>query len=375
MKVESSIKENSISSTTPPIKNTEEIIDIICQWNWITIGDFKNKTWPYHIYGKDSNGWDIYVDDFTTIVNPIGLYLRNVYQWKTVVFEKNNDKFFWKISIWMRTTRYQLGDKIIEIPFEIKAINQDTQDGMIIFPKASDFIQERMEKLYVVNTGWAERQRIEKEIMAKLIELAQVRGWNEIISTQNMLEELKTTLAKRKINLKLEDWMIYLDFPMRKIRDVMGIDGEYIAAPMIVKIDFNDRSISSKGYSSHWFGTATSRGHPCWWNWENDIRHGLAECDIKGLINLIISRAYGYNSDDTWTSYADRHPVSKLYDYIYWVYDRRNDSNSDIEKAKQEIRDNLAEVRTTLEVASYYNENENIKNFLSSLETTNEADK
>jgi hypothetical protein len=33
-----------------------------------------------------------------------------------------------------------------------------------------------MRKLYVVNTGWAERQRIEKEIMAKLIELSQVRG-------------------------------------------------------------------------------------------------------------------------------------------------------------------------------------------------------
>jgi hypothetical protein len=47
---------------------------------------------------------------------------------------------------------------------------------MIIFPKTSDFIQDWMKNLYVVNTGWAERQRIEKEIMAKLIELAQVRG-------------------------------------------------------------------------------------------------------------------------------------------------------------------------------------------------------
>jgi hypothetical protein len=30
--------------------------------------------------------------------------------------------------------------------------------------------------MYVINTGWADRQRIEKEIMAKLIELAMVRG-------------------------------------------------------------------------------------------------------------------------------------------------------------------------------------------------------
>jgi hypothetical protein len=72
--------------------------------------------------------------------------------------------------------RYQLGDSIIEIPFEIKAVNEDTGEGITIFPKTSDILQSRMKGLYVVNTGWAERQRIEKEIMAKLIELAMVKG-------------------------------------------------------------------------------------------------------------------------------------------------------------------------------------------------------
>jgi hypothetical protein len=33
-----------------------------------------------------------------------------------------------------------------------------------------------MRNLYVVSSGWGERQRIEKEIMAKLIELSQIRG-------------------------------------------------------------------------------------------------------------------------------------------------------------------------------------------------------
>ena len=72
--------------------------------------------------------------------------------------------------------RYQLGDSIIEIPFEIKAVNEDTGEGITIFPKVSDILQSRMKGLYVVNTGWAERQRIEKEIMAKFIELAMVKG-------------------------------------------------------------------------------------------------------------------------------------------------------------------------------------------------------
>ena len=55
-------------------------------------------------------------------------------------------------------------------------MNEDTEEGMIIFPKKQDIVQPRMKCLYVINTGWAERQRIEKEIIAKLIDLAMVRG-------------------------------------------------------------------------------------------------------------------------------------------------------------------------------------------------------
>jgi hypothetical protein len=40
MKVESSIKETTINTTTAPVKNTNEIIDIICKWNEITKNRF-----------------------------------------------------------------------------------------------------------------------------------------------------------------------------------------------------------------------------------------------------------------------------------------------------------------------------------------------
>jgi hypothetical protein len=40
MKVESSIKETTINTTTPPTKDMNEIIDIICKWNGITKSRF-----------------------------------------------------------------------------------------------------------------------------------------------------------------------------------------------------------------------------------------------------------------------------------------------------------------------------------------------
>jgi hypothetical protein len=40
MKVESSIKETTINTTTPPTKAVGEIIDIICKWNGITKSRF-----------------------------------------------------------------------------------------------------------------------------------------------------------------------------------------------------------------------------------------------------------------------------------------------------------------------------------------------
>ena len=268
--------------------------------------------------------------------------------------------------------RYQLGESIIEIPFEIKAINEDTEESIILFPKTSDILQSRMKPLYVVNTGWAERQRIEKEIMAKMIELAMVKGWNEIISTQNMIEELKTNLKKKGIDFKLENEFIFLDFPRRRIRDTAGVDSEYMAPPIEIRIDFNNRSIGCKGYSSHGFGTPTSYWNPCWWNRDNDVHKCLRECSTKELINLMISRAYGYNSNDTGRSHDWRHPLGKLQDYIWWVYERRNESNDEIKQAIEWIKEHITEIKADLNIDSWL-ENSSTKDFISSLEANNET--
>ena len=372
MKVESSIKETTINTTTPPIKDMNEIIDIICKWNGITKSRFSEIVWPYNHIGTDIN-WDAIFTQNNVLVNPIGIYLKNTYDWKDIVFEKWNDKFFWKLRVrsasWMR---YQLGESIIEIPFEIKAINEDTEESMIIFPKTSDILQSRMKPLYVVNTGWAERQRIEKEIMAKMIELAMVKGWNEIISTQNMIEELKTNLKKKGIDFRLENEFIFLDFPRRRIRDTAGVDSEYMAPPIEIRIDFNNRSIGCKGYSSHGFWTPTSYWNPCWWNRDNDVHKCLRECSTKELINLMISRAYGYNSADTWRSHDWRHPLGKLQDYIWWVYERRNESNDEIKQAIELMKENIADIKADLTIDGWL-ENSSTKDFISSLEANNET--
>lgn len=372
MKVESSIKETTINTTTPPTKDMNEIIDIICKWNGITKSRFSEIVWPYNHIGTDIN-WDAIFTQNGVLVNPIGIYLKNTYDWKDIVFEKWNDKFFWRLRVrsasWMR---YQLGESIIEIPFEIKAINEDTEESIILFPKTSDILQSRMKPLYVVNTGWAERQRIEKEIMAKMIELAMVKGWNEIISTQNTIEELKTNLKKKGIDFRLENEFIFLDFPRRKIRDTAGQDSEYMAPPIEIRIDFNNRSIGCKGYSSHGFGTPTSYWNPCWWNRDNDVHKCLRECSTKELINLMISRAYGYNSADTWRSHDWRHPLGKLQDYIWWVYERRNESNDEIKQAIEWIKEHIAEIKADLNIDGWL-ENSSTKDFISSLEANNET--
>ena len=372
MKVESSIKETTINTTTPPTKDMNEIIDIICKWNGITKSRFSEIVWPYNHIGTDIN-WDAIFTQNGVLVNPIGIYLKNTYDWKDIVFEKWNDKFFWRLRVrsasWMR---YQLGESIIEIPFEIKAINEDTEESIILFPKTSDILQSRMKPLYVVNTGWAERQRIEKEIMAKMIELAMVKGWNEIISTQNTIEELKTNLKKKGIDFRLENEFIFLDFPRRKIRDTAGQDSEYMAPPIEIRIDFNNRSIGCKGYSSHGFGTPTSYWNPCWWNRDNDVHKCLRECSTKELINLMISRAYGYNSADTWRSHDWRHPLGKLQDYIWWVYERRNESNDEIKQAIEWMKENIADIKADLTIDGWL-ENSSTKDFISSLEANNET--
>ena len=372
MKVESSIKETTINTTTPPTKDMNEIIDIICKWNGITKSRFSEIVWPYNHIGTDTN-WDAIFTQNGVLVNPIGIYLKNTYDWKDIVFEKWNDKFFWRLRVrsasWMR---YQLGESIIEIPFEIKAINEDTEESIIIFPKTSDILQSRMKPLYVVNTGWAERQRIEKEIMAKMIELAMVKGWNEIISTQNTIEELKTNLKKKGIDFRLENEFIFLNFPRRKVRDTAGEDSEYMAPPIEIRIDFNNRSIGCKGYSSHGFWTPTTYWNPCRWNRDNDVHKCLRECSTKELINLMISRAYGYNSNDTGRSHDWRHPLGKLQDYIWWVYERRNESNDEIKQAIEWIKEHITEIKADLNIDDWL-ENSSTKDFISSLEANNET--
>lgn len=370
MKVESSIKENLISSTTQPLTKMDDIIDAICEWNGITLAQFKEKIGTFSKIGTDMNGQDIYTDDMQNIINPIGKYLVHEYQWRTVVFEKWNDKFFWKLKCSSSgNTRYQLGEKIIEIPFTIRAENEDTGEWITIFPKASDIIQSRMQSLYVVNTGWAERQRIEKEIMAKLIELAQVRGWNEIISTQNSLNELKETLKKRGIDLELGENVV-LKFPRRTIIDTARGDDDYIAPPMQVSIDFTNRMVRSKWYSCHWFGTPSSWWNPCWWNRDNEIRQCLQDCDLKWLINLIISWAYGYNSQDTGRSHDWRHPLWKLKDYIWYIYEHRNELDAE---AIEWIKKNYAQIKHDLNIDEWLEGTSGIKEFLSNFEGENET--
>lgn len=43
MRTEGRIKENLISTTIQPITDVEEIINAICEWNGITLADFKSK--------------------------------------------------------------------------------------------------------------------------------------------------------------------------------------------------------------------------------------------------------------------------------------------------------------------------------------------
>lgn len=372
MKVASEIKENYASTTVKPTTDSEEIIQAICDWNWITLDDFKSIIWDYHIEGKDNNWNNIYCQ-WNTIINPIGKYLLIAYDWKSVVFEKWDDKFFGVLSVRAETTRYMLWDKVIEIPYRIRAENREMDEGMIIFPKTSDILADWMKSLYVVSPGWAKRQQLEKEIMTKMIELSQVRGWNEIVSTQNMIEELKTSLEKDGMTFNLQDWLLYLGIPRRKIRDTAGVDSDYIAPPITLQIDFVNRAVKCKGYSSHGFWTPSVRWNPCWWNYDTEVYHALQDCTIKWLVNFLIMRAYGYNSDDTWTSHCDRHPLAKLRDYIWYLYENENKPivKEEIEKMKW----HLQEVKEALEIDNYLENNSEIKDFISSLEWDNEASK
>ena len=370
MRVESSIKENYSSTTTEPITDVDECIKAICEWNNISLERFKEITWDYVKAWVDNNWQPLYLQG-GCIINPIGVYLTKVYNWKDIVFEKWDDKFFGTLQVRGEDTKYMLGDKVIDIPFRIKAINEDTQESITIFPKASDIVQKRMRGLYVVAPWWSERQRIEKEIMAKLIELAQVKGWNEIIGTQNVIEELQATLKKSWIELELYNELLLLHFPRRKIRDTAGEDNEYIAPPIEIEIDFMNRNVKCKWYSPHGFWTPNSWWNPCWWNWDNDIHNCLQNCSIKELINLIISWANGYNSRDTWTWHNWRHPIAKLRDYMWYLNDNKNNSETKIEIEK--MKWHLQEIKQALEIDDWLSGCNDIRDFISSLEWNNET--
>jgi len=370
MKVENSIKENYSSTTVEPITDIDKVIEAICEWNGISLGQFKDATWDYVKAWVDNNWQPLYLQG-SSIINPIGVYLMQVYDGKDVVFEKWNDKFFWTLRVRAEDTKYMLGEKVIDIPFRIRAVNEDTQESIIIFPKTSDIVQKWMRGLYVVAPWWSERQKVEKEIMSKLIELAMIKGWNEIISTQNIIEELQTNLKKSGIELNLCNELMHLDIPRRELRDTAWADGEYIAPPIQIEIDFMNRNVKCKGYSPHWFGTPNSWWNPCWWNYDNEVYNCLQNCSIKELINLIISWAYGYNSNDTWTGYDWRHPVAKLRDYVWYLNDNkdRTDVKTEIEKMKWY----LEQVKRDLNLDDWLEWCHTIKDFISSLEWNNET--
>jgi hypothetical protein len=86
---------------------------------------------------------------------------------------------------------------------------------------------------------------------------------------------------------------------------------------------------------------------------------------LKALINLIVSWAYGYNSNDTGRYHEWRHPLAKLRDYIWWLKDYRDTNPDEIEKLKE----HLEEVKADLNIDDWLESNWSIKEFLSSLET------
>lgn len=66
-----------------------------------------------------------------------------------------------------------------------------------------------------------------------------------------MIEDLQASLKKRGIGLQLSDGVILLDIPRRMLRDAAQKDGEYIAPPIQIKIDFSAGDVYCKGYSPH----------------------------------------------------------------------------------------------------------------------------
>lgn len=339
MQRENSIKETVSNVAEEPITDYKKVLEIIAEWNGISFADLLSKSGNPSIIGTDSKWIPIFAREWY-IIDPLREYLRATYDWKEIVFEKWDEKYFGTMHIAYGVDySYQLWDKCITIPYRLYAKNEDWT-SMTIFPKSSDILQPRMKGLYIVNTWRAERQRLEKEIMSKLVELAMVRWWNEILSSQDGLAWIKASLAKRWIEVVLDAGYIFLNIPWRMIRDTAGEDGDYPAPPITLKINFENKHITCLWYSSHWFGSPTERWNPCWWNADRNVSSLLRDCDLQWLVNLLVQRAYWYNSRDTWTSQDWRHPVWKLRQYLNHYSDR------DIpEKEQQWLKDMVDEIK------------------------------
>lgn len=354
MQTTSSITNNSWKTTTQPLTKFSDIVEAICEWDWILESDFFDIVWCPIMIGEDKFWNPIYrIRD--RICKPIFEYLVKTFDWQEVVFEKWAEKFFWKMRVETSecTYNYELWDKSVSLNVKIMAENESGV-SMFILPKKSDIIKPRIKAMYIVNTWWAERQRVEKEIMAKLVELSMIRGWNEIIQTQNVLEDFAEQLKKRNIILTV--WSkIKIDIPWRMVRDTSWEDEDYPAPPISLEIDFDLKTIKCLWYSSHWFGSMTSWWNPCWWNWDDDIHDLLRDCDIKWLINMLIQWSYWYNYRDTGDD--SRHPRYKLDDYLSWY-------SWNWESMWEENKKQMKEMWKEIAAVSHYRSNEELLHWL-----------
>ncbi|MBO7692666.1 MAG: hypothetical protein J6T10_08580 [Methanobrevibacter sp.] len=91
------------------------------------------------------------------------------------------------------------------------------------------------------------------------------------------------------------------------------------------------------------------------------------------MINLIVSWAYGYNSEDTTRQHTDRHPLAKLRDYVRYYLERKTRDDENVKKHIQGMREHLQEIKEDLEIDNYIEDNASIKDFLSYLEEKNET--
>ena len=86
----------------------------------------------------------------------------------------------------------------------------------------------------------------------------------------------------------------------------------------------------------------------------------------------MISRAYGYNSNDTGREHNCRHPLAKLRDYIWWVSNNRDDTSDEWKAIRQWITDNYADIFKDLEIDTWL-EGSETRDFISGLRAKDET--